>query len=128
MSSSGRVSAANKGFINGVKCRNRLCVCVCFVLSPNRSAVLLHSSATGDPTIAERLSLASYLSSTVSEQPQSGVASGPSGPNVVVQVDLCKFKPVLRKSFGDLVLTSFTSVALGVKFHVTFPLLFLILC
>jgi hypothetical protein len=36
-----------------------VCVCVCFVPAPNRSAVLLLSSATGDATIAERLPLAS---------------------------------------------------------------------
>jgi hypothetical protein len=37
-----------------------VCVCVCmFRPRPNRSAVLLLSSATGDGTIAERLPLAS---------------------------------------------------------------------
>jgi hypothetical protein len=40
-----------------------VCVCmyvyVCFVPAPNRSAVPLHSSATGDATVSERLSLAS---------------------------------------------------------------------
>jgi hypothetical protein len=46
---------------------------------------------------------------------------------VAVQVDLYKSKSVLRESFGDFAVTSFTSVALGVKFHVTIPFLFLVL-
>jgi hypothetical protein len=38
-----------------------VCVCVCFVPAPNRSAVILNASATGDANIAERLPLASLV-------------------------------------------------------------------
>jgi hypothetical protein len=54
------VSATNEGFFSGVKCQNRLYVCVCvfFFPAPNRPALLFTFLRYGDAAVTERLPLA----------------------------------------------------------------------